>query len=114
MKDFISHLRAAWNYAHFVPLITSLDHEDEWTVEDAAAYTKFKNSPTGQKLNGQVQRFLSLSAVNATQAPQHELIRRCGWSSGLTAAFTWLDRHMAKPEQETNPETEDAELEELV
>lgn len=96
MKNFLAHLKAAWNYARFIPLISSIDHEDEWNVEDAAAFSSWANSPSGLKLRNRARRLISLSAVNATQASQNDLIKRCGWSSGVTAAFSWQDSHLSQ------------------
>lgn len=108
MNNFFAHLKAAWNYARFVPILSAVDHEDEWTADDAALYSRFVNSPTGLKLRDRARKLISISAVNATQASQNDLAKRCGWSSGITAAFSWQDSHLPQPKEE-GAETEQPE-----
>jgi hypothetical protein len=95
-RNLIAHLRAAWQYARFVPIISSVDHEDEWTKEDADAYSYFSNSTTGLKLRDRARKLMAISAVNATQASQQTIVKRCGWASGITAAFSWQDTHLSQ------------------
>jgi hypothetical protein len=99
-RSFLAHLKAAWQYARYVPLIESVDHEDEWTKEDGEVFTHFANSPTGLKLRDRARRLMAISAVNATQASHNELARRCGWASGITAAFSWQDTHLSQADGE--------------
>lgn len=99
-RNFLSHLKAAWQYARHVPVIASVDHEDEWTKEDAEAFSYFANSPAGLKLRDRARRLMAISAVNATQASQHDLAKRCGWASGITAAFSWQDTHLSQADGE--------------
>lgn len=107
LTDFIRHLRAAWAYACFAPIISAIDHEDEWTKEDSAVFSRFANSPTGLKLRNRARRYMSLSAVTATRAPQHELSIQCGRSSGITAAFSWQDSHLLQVEAQQEEEESD-------
>jgi hypothetical protein len=100
MRGFIAHLRAAWQYARYIPVISSLDHEDEWTKEDERWYSSICKSPSGQKLRNRARKLMAISAVNATQASQRELARRCGWASGVTAAFSWQDTHLSQADGE--------------
>jgi hypothetical protein len=115
MRSFFAHLRAAWQYARCVPIIASVDHEDEWNKDDADAYSYFANSPTGLKLRERARKLMAISAVNATQASQRELAKRCGWASGITAAFSWQDTHLSQAdgEQSASEESEQGASDDL-
>lgn len=108
-RNLFAHLKAAWQYARFVPIIASVDHEDEWTKEDADAFSYFANSPTGLKLRDRARQLMAISAVNATQASARELAKRCGWASGITAAFSWQDTHLSQADGEQSA-PEESEL----
>ena len=88
--NLLRHLRAAWNYARYMPY-TELPDGFEWTDEDRAAYTDFMHStPAGQKLRIMALHRLNQIALNATQA-QHTLPYQCGFASGVRATFYWQD-----------------------
>jgi hypothetical protein len=99
-RNLLNHLKAAWQYGRYIPIIESVDHEDEWTKEDSIAFSYFANSPTGLKLRDRARQLMALSAVNATQASHYELAKRCGWASGITAAFSWQDTHLSQADGE--------------
>lgn len=100
MRRFFEHLKAAWQYARYVPVIESVDHEDEWTKEDADTFTYFANSPTGLKLRDRARKLMAISAINAVHASRNELAKRCGWACGITAAFSWQDTHLSQADGE--------------
>ena len=91
------HFKTAWLYARTMPRYTEeADAEDFWSKLDREAYTKFMESPTGQKLRIRQRNLIFKSAVNATNASD-DISHRNGFANGITATFSWLDGHLLSP-----------------
>ena len=107
MSEFLRHLRAALNYARYMPYVSEAE-DVEWTDEDRAAYTTFmKNTPTGVKLRALAVNRMNRIALNATEAHTNQA-HRCGFASGVRATFFWMDSHLSlSPADASAPEESD-------
>lgn len=106
--NLLRHLRAAWNYARYMPYNPAAE-AIEWTDEDRAAYSAFmNNTPTGQKLRALAVNSMNQIALNATQA-QHTLPYQCGFASGVRATFFWQDSFLRLSPAEADSASEQSD-----
>jgi hypothetical protein len=111
MRDFLRHLKAAWNYGRQFPYFAEADSEEFWTTEDAKALRHFMTSYVGQKLKVRLTNYMTKMAnaavQNAACSPYHN-----GQASGVAACVAAIDAHLPleaeQPEAATDSEFESA------